>query len=254
MRASCSLLATTAAAYGDHRCQAVDVFVPDGCNEVPTVLCLAGGWWTGDARLRARALAMDLAERGWPAAALGLRPLDDVEDGRELVDDVITAAIRAVEEATVLGAHAQVCSLVGSGSGSLLALLAGQRLDADGLLRPRCLTCAGVTPTVAPWDGCEPAIAERLGRFAPAAAAALDPLRLDPASFPPVLHIHGDNDPAVPARLAREQHRLLRTADRPSQLTLMTGLGHDILEEPSSPAARNVLRTITAWLGQRDYA
>ncbi len=253
MRAPCSLLVTTAAAYGDHRCQAVDVFVPDGCHEMPTVLCLAGGWWAGDARLRARALAMDLAERGWPAAALGLRPLDEVGDGHDLVDDVVAAALRAVEEATVLGAHARVCSLIGGGSGSLLALLAGHRLQAEDLLRPRCLVGAGVTPTISPWDDCDPAIAERLRRFAPAAEADLDPLRLDPAHFPPVLHVHGDTDPAIPARLARELHRLLRAAERPSQLTLLAGLGHDMLDDPTSLAARNALRPIIAWLGQRDY-
>src|SRR5476651_1209925 len=105
---------------------------------------------------------MALAEEGFAAACVGTRLLGDgARHGHDLVDDVVAAAGKVLEESQVFGGNAKSLVLLGSGSGSLTALVAAEVLGRDPKLRVRAAIACGVTPTLEPWDGCPTAVARQ---------------------------------------------------------------------------------------------
>lgn len=252
-----ALSALTDLAYGSHIRQALDLFIPSRADGCATVVCVPGGWWAGGSHHELRGLALHLAEQGFAAASVGLRHLgNDVKSGAELVDDVKAAAVRAVEEASLAGADSQSVVLLGSGSGSLIALAAAHQLIADrkAKLRARAAVACGVTPSADPWEGCPLALTKALHAFANHQAHLVSPMGLKADGFPALLLLHGDADQDVPAKAAQKLHQRVVESGEISQFAVLAGLAHQFIENPFDRGARAALDRIVPFLKEHASA
>jgi len=246
-----ALTAITDLPYGHHIRQALDLFVPARADDAVTVVCVHGGWWSAGHHHDLRSFALHLAELGYPTATVGHRFLgNDVKGGQDIIDDVRSAAQRAVEEASLLGADPASVVLLGSGSGSLVALAAAHQMIADRKcrLRVRAAIACGVTPSLEPWEGCPLALTKGLHAFANQQTPQLSPIDLKADAFPPLLLLHGDADPEVPAKAANKLHTRIAETGEPSQFIVLAGVGHHFIEQPFDRQARQAIDRIVPFL------
>ena len=246
-----ALTAFTDLSYGHHIRQALDLFVPVGADDAITVVCVHGGWWSAGHHHDLRGFALHLAELGYPTATVGHRFLgNDVKGGQEIVDDVRAAAQRAVEEASLLGADPASVVLLGSGSGSLVALAAAHQMIADRKcrLRVRAAIACGVTPSLEPWEGCPLALTKGLHAFANQQVNLLSPIDLKADAFPPLLLLHGDADPDVPTKAANKLYTRIAESGESCQLAVLAGVGHQFIEHPFDRLARMAIDRIVPFL------
>lgn len=239
----------TAVAYADHaRCR-LEVVAPDPCPEQSPLVLIGGGWWRGQSAEQLRHLAIRLAEQGQVCITLGQRSLEDAGGGDALVTELAAGLRLGLEEVALLGGRLRGAQLLGSGSGSLLALALAGRLADDPELACRGVVCAGGAVTTTPWEACPSSIAERLQRFAPAERGnELDPLQIPADRLPPVFLLHGDADQEPPAAVARQLYRRLLDADDPAQFAVLSGAGHRFLEEGDAHLRATAIDKILAWL------
>ncbi len=224
------LRVVTDRSYGPHARQQLDLFIPDRADGCATVVCVHGGWFSGGHHHELRPLAFLLAERGYACAPVSIRHLADVRGGADLVDDVCLAARKALEESSLLGGSPRTLVLLGSGSGSLPALAAAQRLGEDRALRVRAAVACGLTPDSEPWESCPPSVARVVQQYAGAQHQAVGPMAMPADRFPPLLLLHGDQDADVPAKLAHRLHLRVIEAGEDSQLAVLAGVGHHFIE------------------------
>ncbi len=245
------LHALTDLSFGPHLRQVLDLFVPANADGCPTIVCVHGGWWSAGHHHDLRGFALHLAEQGYAVASAGHRHLPhDIKGGSEIVDDVRAAAQRAVDEAGLLGASTNGVVLLGSGSGSLPALAAAWQMVADRkcTLRVRAAIACGVTPSLEPWEGCPLALTKQLHAFANHQEQALSPIDLRADGFPPLLMLHGDADAEVPARAATKLHQRIIEAGEASTLAVLSGLGHQFIEQPFDRACKLAMDRILPFL------
>jgi acetyl esterase/lipase len=239
--------------YGQHVRHRFDVFVPQALESAAVVVCFHGGWWSQGRHEDLRPFCLHLAEQGFACATVGYRLLGDgARHGQDIIDDAKAGALKAMEEASVDGASATSVILLGSGAGSLIALTTAAQLANDPKVRIRGAIACGVSPTLEHWEGSTTAVTRALDQFAGATRHLLSPMELKPESFPPLLLLHGDNDQDVPAKLAQRLHARAIEADETSSLAVLTGPGHQFIEQPFERGAKAAFERIVPFL--REYA
>lgn len=241
--------------YGTHARQHLDVFVPDGGQDLALVVCLHGGWFAQGRGEDLRATCLALAEHGIPSATLDCRPLGDgPRNGQEMLDELAAGAARALEEAALLGLDGRSVLTLGSGSGSLLSLLLAARLGADPALRVRGSAACGVTASLDHADGIAQTLLRTVDQFAGGHHHALSPLHLEAAAFPPLLLLHGDADTDVPAKQAQRFHQRQVDAGEESTFAVLTGAAHHFIEQPYEGAGRGAFERLVPFLRERGLA
>jgi acetyl esterase/lipase len=86
---------------------------------------------------------------------------------------------------------------------------------------------SGALRDILPVEGEDTATTDgRLAAILPPSAHALFPQLLVTPEWPPVLHIHGSEDTAVPAQSSRALHARLLDAKVESTLRIVEGMGH----------------------------
>ena len=238
--------------YGSHPRQHSDLFVPGGAERSALVIGLHGGWWHQGRHEDLRLLCLALAEQGIPAATLDFRPLESARHGEQVIEELTVAVTRILEEAALCGLDGRSLILLGSGSGSLLALVLASRLTADAKLRVRAVVACGVTPSLDHADGLAPALLKHIDQFAGSQRHALSPLHLRPESFPPLLLLHGDADPEVPARTVQRFHQRQVEAGESSTLAVLSLDSHQFLEQPYERDGRAAMERILPFV--REHA
>jgi acetyl esterase/lipase len=242
-------------AHGQHARQRFDLFVPEAIDGGALVACFHGGWWSHGRHEDLRAFALHLAELGHATASIGYRLLGDgARNGEDILEDARAGVLKALDEAAVDGASPNTVVLLGSGAGSLIALTLAARLGADPKLRVRGVVACGVTPTLEHWEGCSATVAKALDQFAGAHRHELSPLHLKPDALPPLLLLHGDNDSDVPAKLAQRLHARTIEAGESSALAVLSGPGHQFIEQPFERGARAALERIQPFLQEHTRA
>ncbi len=233
---------------GEHARARGDLFVPDGAEERALVAILPGGPWDGLYRQELRPFALALAEQGVPCAPMGFRPLADGARGGEALLAELTAAIQALlEESAVAGMDGRSLVLLGSGWGSLPALLLASRLGADARLRVRGAIACGATPSVEAGD-IAAGVRATAAAFHGGKPAAHSPIALSPASLPPLLILHGDADEAVHPAVAERFVRRQADSGEAATLTRIAGAGHQFLDPAEGAHARAAVGHIVAFL------
>ncbi len=229
--------------FGDLPRHRLDVAVPDDAQGA-LVVCLPGGY--GDHhRQELRPLLLALAEAGWPAAGLELIRPQDVRDPQMPVADLRAAVARAADEAAILGAPAEGVVLLAGGANALVAWAAAQAWAgrSQPLPRLRGLVAVGLPATTDPTVLTGSAVAG-LRHLIPLG----EPGEADPAKLPPVLLVHGEQDPDVPVRLVGPLFQRFEAAGHPIQSATLPGTGH-WLDQPHGKAGGEALARILAFLG-----
>ncbi|GDY13928.1 hypothetical protein LBMAG53_28060 [Planctomycetota bacterium] len=248
--------ALLAVSYGRDPHQTFDLVVPERPAAEAVAICLPGGWWSahppvGKAQTWTdlRPLLLALANLGIPAAALGHRRLSETaRDGSDIIGDVLEGIERIGEEAGLLGLPSRGgVVLVGSGAGSLTALVAAHRLaanpDAGGLL-VRGVVAAGITIGLEPGD-CSSNLRTICDQFAGPDRSGLSPLALAAAGFPPALLLHGDGDGEVTTKIAMRLHQHLGPE---AIFVTLSGAGHQFLDHPLEKAGHIALERTAAFI------
>ena len=258
---SSSLAVTLSLPYGPHPDLALDLMVPQEADGRSLVICIHGGWWHLGSHHDLRGLTLALAEHGYPAASIGFRPIaapgtnpgpEHARGGLDILSDLQVGVTKAIEEASILGWNGRGIVLLGSGSGSLLALLLAHRMTVDrkGTARVRACVAAGVTPSLDHHDGWAAALGAVIDRFAGRDRHALSPLHQSPGGYPALLLLHGDKDVDVPAILAQKFHQKVAVANEASQFHLLAGPGHHFVESPFSPNGRLAMDRLLPFLAE----
>jgi pimeloyl-ACP methyl ester carboxylesterase len=199
-------------AYGGHPDQVADVRRGDG--ELTAIL-LHGGFWRPEwTRSTTRALAVDLAVRGWTSW--------NVEYRRSGLDDMLADVAAALE-------RCGPGTVVGHSAGGHLALWAAATGRAE-----RVVSLAGVTDLArAAREGIgENAAVDLAGADPPTHA---DPMRLLPLDARVVL-VHGTEDDRVPVDYSRAF-----AAASGAELLELSGVGHFDVIDPRSAAWAEVV-------------
>jgi pimeloyl-ACP methyl ester carboxylesterase len=201
-------------AYGEHPDQVADL--RRGGERV--AIMLHGGFWRPEwTRTTTRALAVDLARRGWTSW--------NVEYRRSSLDDMLAdlaAALGRCGPGTVIGHSA-------GGQLALWAALTGRAA--------RAVSLAGVTDLArAAREGIGANAAVDLAGHDPPEHA--DPMRLLPLRVP-VLLVHGTEDDRVPVDYSRAF-----AAASGAELLELPGVGHFEVIDPRSPGWAEVVSRI----------
>jgi acetyl esterase/lipase len=243
--------AFTDTAYGPHLRQRYDLFIPTDADQTPTVICLPGGWWTSGDHHDLRGVALRLAEAGWSAASIGTRLLEkDLKSGKELIADVIAATEKIIDDAVTYGAHDRGVILLGSGSGSLTAMIVATRMlnDRKCRLRVGAVIACGLTPSSIPWEGCPIERAPIVKTFGGENPSELDIATFPADAFPPMLVLHGEQDDTVPTRHALALQKRVADAGEIARLETVSGAGHRWIESVHDRPARFAIDRIISFL------
>jgi acetyl esterase/lipase len=242
-------------AYGAHKSQWGDLYVPRGEGRVPVVAIVHGGFW----RERYTAelgtpLAMDLVA-DHPVAAWNIeyRRVGGGGGFPATLEDV-AAAIDALAGPAQQAAGgrldlARVAAVGHSAGGHLVGWLASRhRLPATAPGANPRVRLKGAVPQAGVLDLVD-GVAQGLGAGAveafmggkPEALAAkyaqASPIALLPAGVP-VICVHGEVDDTVPIRQSERYVAAARAAGDPARLVRLPGTGHFEVINPADPAWR----------------
>jgi acetyl esterase/lipase len=216
--------------YGAHPEQWAELRLPKGGEPCGVAVVLHGGFWRARFTLATtRAIATDLARRGWATWNVEYRRIGAGGGVPETLEDV-AAAVRALPVA------ASRVVAIGHSAGGQLALW----LCKSGLLTG-AVSLAGVCDL---GEGARLVIGDgAVAAFVGDADLALaDPMQRLPTGVPQLL-VHGDLDDRVPVELSRRYASAARAAGDRCELLELAGVGH---LEPIDPRSEAWSRTAAA--------
>lgn len=239
-------------AYGPHRMQMVDVWLPAGTGPHRTVLMVHGGCWQTDIADRRLMdwVADDLRGSGYAVWNIDYRGIDREGGGYPgTFLDVAAAADRLREHGPRFGLETSRVVAVGHSAGGHLAswLAARRRLPSDSPLAStdplevaHVISLGGLPDledvACSTDHGCGTYVVERLigeGRLDPYADTSI--VRLFPLGVPHDL-INGTADRIVPFRMAISYVARARAAGDRVSLHVVPGAGHVELVTPDTDA------------------
>jgi acetyl esterase/lipase len=233
-------------AYGEHPSQRCELALPDGDGPFPVAVLVHGGFWREryGADLE-RALAADLAERGWATWTVEYRRLGEGGGWPATMEDVAAAidGLGSLEAPLDLG---RVVAIGHSAGGQLAVWAAG---------RPRAaVRLAGVVSQAGALDldelerlGTSDGVVRELLGGSPAEVperyGEASPRRRLPVGVP-LLLVHGELDDDVPVHVSREFAEAALAAGDECELVTIADEGHYEHLEPGS----RVWRAVVEWL------
>jgi acetyl esterase/lipase len=220
--------------YGDLSRQSLDVFVPDGARNRPTVVFWYGGIWTKGTKEQYRFVGAALANAGYIAILPdyrlypGARFPDFVEDG--------ALAVRwAREHVSELGGDPRSIFIMGHSAGAHLAAMLA--LDERYLKKVGgdASWIRGWIAVSAPYE-LQMRVPVLKSIFGAHSAAEWQPIQLVSSRAPPALIVHGLDDNMVHPQEAVDMDEKLRAAGVPVACYLYEGNGHvDVILALSVP-------------------
>lgn len=224
-----------------------DVFTPPGGAPpgAPGVVIVHGGGWRDGDRTQLRGYGIQLARRGFVAAAIEYRLLAEAPWPAQIHD--VKAAIRWMRaSASTLGIDPDRIVITGNSAGGHLSLLAAgtpglPEFEGDGG-HPGVSTAVAATLAFYPVTRFLTAAGSPLsfqGEQGPVESTFLfgahppapvvrngSPIEHVSSDFPPALLIHGTHDVVVPPEHSTEMHAALTAAGVPAELHLFAEQPH----------------------------
>jgi len=193
---------------------------------------------------------IELAKRGYAAATIGYRLLDDAV-WPDMPQDVLRGMAYLTSNQDRLGIDASKAVTIGSSAGGHLALV--------------------MQAKAAQWvaEGVVPAVPEIVGTVAQCPATSLpdpdgnkkmakllnghqlsecSPAHMDPKLFKSVLIIHGDADEVIPLKTSQEFVKKLSAAGVDAKLEVLPGAAHAFAYRLNSPHAQKALEMTMPYL------
>jgi acetyl esterase/lipase len=248
-------------AYGPHRSQRADLYLPAGDGPHPVLILVHGGAWrTRYGRAVMRALAGEERRRGWAAWNIEYRRVGEGGGWPATFEDVAAAVDLLAEIEAPLDRRR--VAIAGHSAGGQLALWAAsrERLPAGApgsttgsspLRIVYAIAQAGVCDLAGAYErwrgGAVRALMGGGPLEVPERYAAADPMRLVPAPMP-VLLVHGTADRTVSVELSRNYARAARAAGAAVELVEIGGQagGHRAHVDPRGAAWRAVTARLPA--------
>jgi acetyl esterase/lipase len=232
----------------------LDVYQPRAASgPAPTLIYMHGGGWTNGNKETAALTFLPYMEMGWAIVNVQYR-LADAAHAPAAVEDCRCALRWVYQNAAEYGFDLDAIVTTGNSAGGHLALTTGMLTAAAGLDRQcpgdrRRAWSTGTLGTeplrvaaIVNWYGITDVydLAHRApgisGNFTEAwLGSAVDrdatAKRVSPTTYvrgdlPPILSVHGDEDPIVPYDQATRLHAALDTAGVPNRLVTIAGGGH----------------------------
>lgn len=248
----------------------LDVYQPRGAAaRVPVVVYFHGGGWVDGRRQASSLLLLPFLAQGWAVVNADYR-LARVAPAPAAAEDARCVLHWVHRMAERYGFDREAIVLAGDSAGGHLALLAAMlppdsafdqgcpapdEMRWNGRPRPVPRVAAvvnwfGVTDVAALLDGAERRnfALEWFGTAPGRAhlAGQLSPLRWAGAASPPVISIHGDQDPVVPFRQARDLHAALTRAGVANELVSVAGGRHGDFDREQMRSAQAAIRRFLA--------
>ncbi|MGZ4544931.1 MAG: alpha/beta hydrolase family protein [Blastococcus sp.] len=241
---------TTTIAYGPHRDQVADLWLPEGVVDPPVVVSLHGGYFADEYRRDLHEpIAGELVRRGFAVWNVEYRRAGSGRL-RETTDDV-WAAVDAL--GSVPGPAAEQVAVFGHSAGGYLTEWLAPHPRVELVVPLAAATdLAGVVR--AGWDG--GAVADWLGAGPdddPALYAAADLYRRLPTGTARVL-IHGTADATVGVEQSRSFAAAASGLGDPTELVELEGVGHYEFLDPATPAFGALYRALDRWRSGRQSA
>lgn len=222
--------------------------LPEGVTEAPVVVMIPGGGWATADPTGLEPLAAELAAQGVVAMPVVIRAAADGVVHPVPVEDVLCALADGAATATAAGIQPTSLVLLGHSSGAHLSAVATLAPDQyapkceDPLVAPDALVGLAGPYDIRNFSDA----AENL--FAPDADdatwdAANPVLLATRRPEVPVLLLHGDADPVVPAQFSQDFAAALRTGGHQVTLNILPGVNHGEVYSASVAAA-----PIVQWL------
>ena len=243
-------------AYGKHRQQTLDLFLPEKVTpQNPVVLMLHGGAWMMGGKQYTEKTARDLRDRGFVVANIDYRYVSETVTGQIMLEDIQSAMDFVKKVASQYNFAAGGYHVSGVSAGAHLALLFGYTKGND--IKSMAVLCApSQLDTKESLDFT--ATRQLLKVVELLAGAKYDPLKaVDPkfsAISPfsniksiPTLLFHGTDDKLVPYVQSQNLYAELQRQNVPSELITMQGKGHDCgMNQPDSEKV--VLDNMESWI------
>ena len=235
---------------GDHILR-LDAFVPAGTGPFPAAVIVHGGGWVAGDRVRnVEPLFDPLADAGFAWFSISYTLANDISRFGAAVHDVRDAVQYVVTHASQYRVDPARIFLVGESAGAQLAALAALQNPGlpvralVGFYMPSDLEgLANSARNVHPLAGAmlASAMLPRLRQFSP--------LRNLRTRMPPLLLIHGTNDPLVPYSQSLAMCRAVRAAGGTCDMIAVRGGGHG-LRGWDAAATTTYKRLMVEWLGR----
>jgi acetyl esterase/lipase len=217
----------------------LDLYVPRNSTEAsPTLIYIHGGAHVAGSKEQSVLSVLPYLNLGWAVVNVGYR-LGHVSRAPAAVEDCICAVRWVIEHADEYGLNPNLVIVSGASAGSHLALSTAMIPASTGLDR-QCpgqpvklaavINWFGLTdvlerlegphsrPGTVAWFGSNPERRE-LAEF-------VSPIKYVREGLPPIITIHGDQDPRVPYTQATRLHEGLDRVGVPNQLVTISGGGH----------------------------
>ncbi|MGH9088174.1 MAG: alpha/beta hydrolase family protein [Acidimicrobiales bacterium] len=249
-------------AYGPHRGQVGELWLPGGTRDaVPVVALLHGGFWHApySKRLMHR-LAADVTQRGWAAWNVEYRRVGRFGGGGGWPATFADVAAALDHVAVLPGVDPARVAICGHSAGAQLALwCAGPRHlpggpALAGIVRPRAVvSLAGVLDLVRGAElglgrGAIPALLGGGPGAVPERYAAASPIDLLPLGVDQVI-VHGEEDAVVPPAMSDRYVKAAADAGDPIVLESVPALGHLAMIHPGRAAWRVAAAHLERLLG-----
>ena len=210
--------------YGELSRQSLDVYVPYGAWNRPTVVFWYGGIWTKGTKEQYRFVGAALASAGYVAILADYRLYPGARFP-DFVDDGALAVKWAREHASELGGNPRSIFIMGHSAGAHLAAMLA--LDERYLKKVGgdASWIRGWIALSAPYE-LEMQVPVLKSIFGAHSRAEWQPIQLVSARAPPALLIHGLDDYMVHPRAAVDFDETMRAAGVPVACRLYPGAGH----------------------------
>ncbi|MEX1040890.1 MAG: alpha/beta hydrolase [Pirellulaceae bacterium] len=230
----------------------LDMAHPEGEGPFPALVFIHGGGWTGGNRQAFRGPIQEAAGRGYVAVSISYRLMTFDMEKKETTTakPIFPTQIHDCKAAVRwLKAHAEKyhvdsdrIGVIGASAGGHLALLvglAGKEADLEGS-GPHLDQSSDVQAVVNIFGPTEMVTAHQGSTLAwifrlfmggtpeetPETYKAASPVTYVRAGAPPILTLHGDQDPVVPVQQAELLDERLKEAGAPHTLMILKGQGH----------------------------
>jgi len=206
----------------------LDVFRPTDNEKAPLVVFVHGGGWVGGHPNQYHQSCIELAKRGYAAATIGYRLLDDAA-WPDMPQDVLRGMAYLKSNQDRLGIDASKAVTIGSSAGGHLVLVMQAKTAqwvSEGVVpdAPEVIGTVGQCPASYLPD---PDGNEKMTKFLN--GHALDqcsPGHMDAKLFKSVLIIHGDADEVIPLDRSKEFVKRLSSAGVDARLEVLSGAPH----------------------------
>ena len=218
----------------------LDIYVPrdDSAGPHPTFIYFHGGAHVFGSKEASFLTLLPYLEMGWAVVNVEYR-LAGAAHAPAAVEDCLCAVRWVIENAGDYNLDASRLVLTGASAGSHLALTSGMLPASTGLDR-QCPGAPIEVAAVVNWYGITDVLERLEGPHARPGtvrwfgsnpnrqelAQFLSPIRYVRAGLPPIITVHGDQDPRIPHTQAVRLHEGLDRVGVPNQLVTIPGGGH----------------------------